>query len=461
MLPPTGPTAMVCLFAVLLLGSSVQAKQQVTSRNAASSPVEFLDNTYLISYTSDEEQLVELMKSTGCPIQEIWTGIRVASISIPDIDRYETLRHSKYIATLVRDISVHWVNALRSDLNIRVQAAADNTVTRKSTDAEFFDIQWGLHQIDVEQAWKISRGQKTVRVAILDTGISPDHVDLEGKYDLTASVNLSQANPADRMDYIDRHFHGTHVSALIASNNLGIASAAPDVTLVGVKVLDDEGYASFRNLIAGVMYAVDDARADIINMSLGGVGTTPVYLELAELLHRAIDYAESNGVVVVVSSGNHNIDLQSTGISNLLITDEAGTLLVGASAPLTDDGEERRACYSNYGSGFVGIVAPGGNVECAEGSYTSMSDMVLSAMAPAVARKLGLANPTGWYMFSAGTSMAAPLVSSVAALVKSLHPEMDAGQIATKIKLSADDLGTRGVDEEYGYGRINAANALR
>lgn len=461
MLQPTVSPALVYLFTVLLFGSSVQANQPISSHNAASGPLVSRDDNYLVSYTCDEEQLIDLTESTDCSIREIWTGIRVASISIPDIESYETLHRSEHVVKLVRDVSVHWVNALRSDLNIRVQAAADNTVTGNASEAEFFGIQWGLQQINAERAWKITRGRKSVRVAILDTGISPDHVDLEGKYDLAASVNLSRSNPADRKDYIDRHFHGTHVSALIASNNLGIASVAPDVTLIGVKVLDDEGYASFANLIAGIMFAVDEAGADIINLSLGGIGNAPMYMELSELLHKAIDYAESNGVLVVASSGNQNIDLHSSGFSNLLITDEAGTLLVGASAPVTDDGEENRACYSNYGSGLVGIVAPGGNIECAEGSYTSMSDMVLSAMAPAVARKLGLANPTGWYMFSAGTSMAAPLVSAVAALVKSVHPEMDAGQLATRIKLSSDDLGTQGVDQEFGYGRINAAHALR
>ncbi|MBE0644055.1 MAG: S8 family serine peptidase [Bacteroidetes bacterium] len=416
---------------------------------------------YLVEFGGDATYFRFAISAEGGMVDEIWDGIHVASISGLSDAQLEELSRKSFVTRLVKDVSVHWVNALSMDLNVRVQAAADNTSTSRLSDAEFYDIQWGLQEIGVGAAWNVTRGSRAVRVGILDTGISPDHVDLMGKYDLDASMNFSASNPSDPKDYIDRHYHGTHVSALIASNNLGVASVAPDVTLVGVKVLDDNGNATFASLIAGIMYAVDFAHVDVINLSLGGIGALIEYRHLAEILHRAIDYAASHDVVVVASAGNDDTDLCSDVLRRFVTTDEAGTVLVSASTPPSQDGSEARACYSNYGDGLITLAAPGGSIDCNETSYGTMSDMVISAMAPAVARRLGLKNPDGWYMFSSGTSMAAPIVSGVAALVKSAHPEMHSGAIVAQLKNTADDLGTPGRDGEFGYGRVNAEKALR
>jgi subtilisin family serine protease len=449
------------MFAVLLLTSIGQAADGSNARLAPPSTTNPSENFYLVEYECDLGYFRSAVEGLGGKIDEAWDGIHVARISGLDLAGAALLSHKTFVTRVSKDITVHWINALSQDVNVRVQATADNVAVAQPSDAEFFNIQWGLQEIGMPSAWKVSRGDRAVRVGILDTGISPDHVDLKGKYDLDASINFSASNPSDPKDYIDRHYHGTHVSALIASNNLGVAGVAPDVSLVGVKVLDDEGSASFSSLIAGIMYAVDYASVDIINLSLGGIGELAVYKDLAEVLHRAVDYAESHGVIVVAAAGNDNTDLHTEMLRNFVTTDEAGTILVSATSPVSGDGIESRACYSNYGDGLISLAAPGGGIDCSGHSFVSMSDMVISAMAPAVARRLGLKNPEGWYMFSTGTSMAAPIVTGVAALLKSAHPAMTPAEIVNRLKDSADDLGTPGRDADFGHGRVNAANALR
>lgn len=456
---PTGITVLLLMAILTTVGNAGSARDTVTSEPLPSAvPV----NHSLVEYTGEAANFRLALESLGGRVESIWESIHVASISGLTDARRDALLKTPSVVRLVQDVSVHWVTALSTDLNVHVQAQADNTTTAAAPSvAEFYDIQWGLHEIGAAAAWSSTRGSGTVRVGILDTGISPDHVDLRGKYDLDASVNLSASNPGDAKDYIDRHYHGTHVAALIASNNIGVASVAPDVTLVGVKVLDDNGIATFANLIAGIMYAVDVARVDVINLSLGGVGALTEYHDLAEILHRAIDYAERNGAVVVASAGNDGIDLRSDDLHRLITTDEAGTVFVSASGPTDDDGGATRACYSNYGEGLITVAAPGGSIDCETNSYATMSNMVISAMAPALARRLGLRNPEGWYMFSSGTSMAAPIVSGVAALVKSAHPEMSPGAVVARLIKTADDLGIPGRDAEFGHGRVNAEHALR
>ncbi|MCB2203873.1 S8 family serine peptidase [bacterium] len=418
---------------------------------------------YLVKFEGDEAGFRLRMRAMNCKVDEVWPQIRIACISDVKDAMIPLIMEEQTLEEFVRDVSVDWVNAISSDINVTVQAAGTSTdgSLRSGEDAEFYDIQWGLQQIKASEAWKSARGDRSVRVGVLDTGISPDHVDLKGKYDLDASINLSASNPADKRDFIDRHYHGTHVSALISSNNLGVAGIAPDITLVGVKVLDDEGRASFANLIAGIMYAVDVADVDVINLSAGGLGSLSQISTISEMLHAAIDYAERHGVAVVASAGNAGMDLRASSMQSFVVTDEAGTLLVSASGPASARGSEKLACYSNYGSDVVGLAAPGGSIDCNNNAFRSMDEMVISALAPAVAKRMGLRNPDGWYMFSTGTSMAAPLVSGLAALVKSEHPDWDATAICEKLKDSADDLGLPGKDGEFGYGRINAELALK
>lgn len=453
-----GLTVVLFIISATVL-TSVDARSEY--HRTAPSSSSSVSAEYLVEFNSDVMYFRMAIESMGGRVNNIWDGIQVAAVSNLSADAAAQLSARTFVVRMVRDVSVHWVNAISPNMNVRVQAAADNTSVMEPSDAEFFGIQWGLQDIDIAAAWNVTRGSSTVRVGVLDTGISPDHVDLKGKYDLDASVNFSASNPADPKDYIDRHYHGTHVSALIASNNFGVASVAPQVTLVGIKVLDDEGNASFARLIQGIMYAVDFAKVDVINLSLGGIGEEDAFADLSEMLHRAVDYAESHGAVVVASAGNDNSNLHTNLLRSFVTTDEAGTILVSATTPGNEDGFVTRACYSNYGDSMITLAAPGGNIDCSDNSYLSMSDMVLSALAPAVARKLGLKNPDGWYLFSSGTSMAAPIVTGSAALIKSAYPGLTPAAIVSRLTDTASDLGQPGRDDQYGFGLVNPAMALR
>jgi subtilisin family serine protease len=412
---------------------------------------------FLATYHGDPQVVHASVISFGGSVDFIWPGIGVARLSGLSDRQAERLEHIPGIDLVLRDLSIRWVHALTTDGDYRVQASPD--VLKRlggSMPPEFFDTQWALERIEAPEAWKITRGSSRVRVGVLDTGISPDHIDLAGLYDLSRSRNLSESNRADQNDYFDRHHHGTLVSALIASNGLGIAGVASSTTLVGVKVLDDNGEATFANIIAGIMYAVDDARIDIINLSLGGSAPGEHVQQLGSILQRAVDYAVRQGVLVIASAGNDGIDLHSRSLMISSPDDGRGALFVSA----TTEDDDLLACYSNYGSNCIAIAAPGGAGNC-DGDEADRDEMVLSALAPAVARRLGLARPDSWYMYASGTSMATPLVTGVAALIKSVHPSASPAVITRMLLGSAKDIGASGRDRYFGGGLVNAARALR
>ncbi len=371
--------------------------------------------TGLVAYHGSAEELTAAVSGAGATLRNIWPEIGLAAVSVPGGAANVILRNAPGIDAVVADRNVLWVEKLAPGRNIVVQSDPAPPADSKPESAEFYDIQWPLSQIGVEEAWKAGNQHTTTRVGLLDTGISPDHVDLNGKYDVTASINLSDSDPEDARDFIDRHYHGTYVSAIISSNNFGVAGIAPNVTLVGVKVLDDEGRASFSNLIAGIMYAVDEGRVDIINLSFGARELDASYAPLIEMLGKAVSYAGKKGVMIVASAGNDARSLEG-GIA-LLHESASNVVLVGATGQ-ADVAGAKLACYSNYGDG-VTLSAPGGIIDCSSGSFRNMSEMVISALSPAVARAMQLRNPDSWYVFSTGTEVAACHVTGVAAMLQS------------------------------------------
>lgn len=266
-----------------------------------------------------------------------------------------------------------------------------------------------LQQIRAEAGWEQDSSNK-VTVAILDTGIDLNHPDL--KPNLVQGINLLDKNLPPQ----DDNGHGTNVAGIVgaAGNNIiGVSGITWKSDIMPIKVLDHEGVGKSFFIGQGVRYAVDNG-AKVVLLALGDSVNTP-------FMREAIDYAESKDVLVVAASGND---------SSLLNYPAAYSNVLSVGAVNSYD---NYVPYSNYGQ-QLDVVAPG------EGIFTT---------------KLG-----GDYMTNSGTSMAAPQVAGLAALIFQKYPQLAPSEVIDLIKFTADDVGAPGLDELTGYGRINIEKAL-
>jgi hypothetical protein len=276
--------------------------------------------------------------------------------------------------------------------------------------------QWALNAINAYAAWATTTGDPLV-IAVVDTGISPTHLDLKRK--LLVGVNLASGGTDAR----DDEGHGTLVAGIAAAesnNGLGVAGACWGCRLLPVKVANQRGGSNAALIAAGIRYAADQ-KARIINVSLGVADDTPA-------LREATRYAQEQGALVVAAAGNR----ERAGNPPYYPAAYPGVLAVGALGR-----DQLPRSYSTSGP-FVGIAAPG--------------EAVLS---------------TYWkrlegdgYAELDGTSAAAALVSGAAALVWSVRPDLSYTQVAEVLQLSAADLGAPGRDEETGYGLLNLERAV-
>lgn len=268
---------------------------------------------------------------------------------------------------------------------------------------------WHLTTIGVEEAWKITRGDPSIVVAVLDTGVDTDHPSL------TARLLSGGSTVATEPGWEDKHGHGTGVSGIIivAADRLsGVDAVAPNVRVKPIRVADVTGKATSWALAAGINLAVQEG-AKVINISIAPLHHDTLVLRQAEV-------ARLRGSLVIFAAGNEG-DLISGGGSD-------AALFVGA----TNKFDERHS-GSSYGA-FLSLVAPGVAIQTT---------------------KLG-----GGYAAWTGTSFAAPIVSGVAGLVWSVNPNFRPATVEGILTTTAVDLGPAGADIEYGVGRIDAKAAV-
>ena len=306
----------------------------------------------------------------------------------------------------------------------------------------YWRLQWNLHSpgnggVNLERAWEIAAGEG-VKIAILDTGLAYEDY---GQY-LMAS-DLAQTRILPGRDLVngddhpnDDHGHGTHVAGTIAQstdNGLGVAGIAPAATLMPVKVLDADANGDYFTISEGIYYAVDHG-ADVINLSLGGPWN-------ALVLQEAIQYAHQKGVTVIAAAGN---EYQS---GNPLIFPAAydECIAVGASTY-----EKERAVYSSTGS-HLDVVAPGGDTTV-DRNRDGYGDGVLQ-------QTISRSSFKSLFYYSEGTSMAAPHVSGIVALLISKGVRSP-DTIRDVLTATAHDIGRSGWDSETGAGLVDAYAAL-
>lgn len=377
------------------------------------------------------------------------TGIAVVTSDDPTF--LDAVQGSNAIQTAAQDFQVQW----QPD-------APSQAIT--PGDEGSFPLQWNLQAMEAPAAWATGCTGAGARVAILDGGIYDVHGDLEPNLDKGCSVSFVPGEPYN--NDTGTFWHGTHVAGIVAAadNGLGVIGVAPEATLMGVKVLHG-GSGSFSQVIGGILYASDPAsfglghcaRADIINMSLGatflkagGAGS------LIGALSQAVNFAASQGVLVISAAGNDGVDLRDFPSATSVPADSGSGLAVSATGPVdfANGGTNFRriASYTNTGNGFIDVAAPGGDFTLFPNGLWFL-DMVISTC------RGTSSPPTFSFCFSAGTSMAAPAAAGVAALIKSTHPNIPLGALKTKLRQTADDEGPSGTDAAYGHGFVNAFRA--
>lgn len=295
-----------------------------------------------------------------------------------------------------------------------------------------FPKQWGLVAADVPPAWDVIRGSSTVLVAVIDSGVDLGHPDLR--------PNLDLANDWDFVDgdstADERYVHGTHVAGIVAAvadNATGVAGVAPSTKVLPLKVIDARGIATTADFVDAVRYASDKG-AKVINVSLGDVLDPAVPSDAAEiaLLQAAVDYARSKGALVVAAAGNGG------GPPVWYPAACDGAIAVSATTKASD-----LAPYSSTGP-EVDLAAPGGYAT----SWETRENGILSTWS------------SGGYAYAIGTSMAAPHVSGIAALLFSACPSASAEAVEAALQASARDIAAPGFDEQTGHGLVQANAAL-
>ena len=278
------------------------------------------------------------------------------------------------------------------------------------------DDQWQLGELRARNAWRYSTGAGVV-VAVIDSGVDGSHEDLAGQ--VLPGKDLVKPGGGD--GHTDPVGHGTTVAGLIAGradDDDGVVGLAPNAKILPIRVLDADNRYSDAMIVARAVRLAVDSGAKVINLSLGGAGTSPA-------LAAALDYAFARDVVVVACTGNV---LPQATTSVWFPAREPGVIAVAGLEKETD--------------------------VLWNGSITGGATVLTAPATDLVGAK------TGGFWRVRGTSFAAPLVSASAALVRSRWPAMPAGEVVNRLISTADDLGAPGRDTTFGFGRVDPLAAL-
>jgi len=269
-----------------------------------------------------------------------------------------------------------------------------------SLDDSYLAERWGVSKIEAPQAWQITRGDQSIIVAVLDTGINKDNQDLADR--VVAEVNFTDSPTSD-----DLYGHGTHMAGTIAA-------IAPECRLMNVKVADDVGKCEPSVVARGIIWAVDHG-AKVINLSLSMIASPD--------LEEAVNYAWSQGAIIIAAAGNKGTSEPSYPAYYANCLAVAGT-----------NENNSLALLSSYGD-WVDVAAPGFNI------YSEL--------------------PQNQYGYKTGTSAAGAHVSGVAALVFCVAEDTNGnGAVNDEVRWAIENSCTSIAGDGMGQGLVNAFQAV-
>lgn len=382
-------------------------------------------------------------------------------------------------------------------------------------------VQWDMKAMKADFAWANSLGGLNTSVCIVDSGIDKLHVELTNK--LVAETSFVSTATIASPAALDSNGHGTHVASTVTGNGVSMASVAPDAKLMAAKVFAATGGTPIARVVSALVWCADRG-AHVVNMSLGGLRfypeRNPSFPAEMTAYGDAVKYATDRGVVVVVSAGNSNLRMANPS-AVVLPAQVPGTVIVGATGPLSKSGRwlvgatlttlpllaptwnptvaqqvwmgpDSKAFYSNFGTG-VHVFAPGGvgstpagyinrivfdqssptpvrvqqiagaydNIWAACSRFSNFTGSVVTSGRPGASAACSTTQTTTRYASLAGTSMAAPHVAGLAALLygelAGVRSVANRAKVENCIKSSTDNIGP---STTFGGGRVNAQKAL-
>lgn len=425
----------------------VSGEMVVQLRDPAAKPAEF---------AAREGLNLRLASPGGAFLLEV-PGV-ARGIAAPRADRIATIRRKQQIRMLP-EVSFAEPNYIYHPASVRSNGGGKAVMANTPNDP-FFNLQWHYPLIHLPEAWAVTKGSSNVIVAIIDTGVTA-HPDLAGRDSGTGMDMISDpqiandgdgidTNPTDPGDLSDQgksSWHGTHVAGTIGAatdNGIGVSGVDWFCKLMHVRALGVGGGTNFdigeamkyTAKIANASGLLPAARANVINMSLGGPGFSQNQQNICNAVKAA-------GVVIVAAAGNENSSTPSFPASY------AGVISVAAV-----DFASQRAPYSNFGEN-IDIAAPGGDLG-ADQNQDNFADGVLSTLVDDSSQPFKFI-----FKFYQGTSMASPHVAGVASLLLAANPALTPDQVEQALESTATDLGTAGKDSIFGHGLVNAFAAVQ
>ena len=384
--------------------------------------------------------LAAALRAAGIPIHSIGPT-RVAPVLY--YERVELPTDKKDEAPAPQSGAAGGLNSMHDETASAAPAGANEEI-----------FNWGAVAMHAREAEAVNVKRAPVTVAVVDSGVEDTHPDLEGRVDTSRSVKCSVNGVAtqDFYGWRDEFYHGTHVAGIIAANHndIGIDGIAPESTIVAIEATNDNRLIYPEYVTCAFMWAASHG-VDVVNNSYSmdpWVYWSPTDPEQAaglEAATRSIKYAQDKGLAVIAAAGNEGVDIDNPTIDNGSPTDvptptKNRAVQGGIRVPSMLDGVAQvsavgqaynvkpglslgRAEFSNYGN-TIDFAAPGDQI------YSTVPLLFY---------------PSG-YAVADGTSMATPHVSGIAALIKSVHPELTGAQVIDLMKRQA----------AANYGRLNA-----
>lgn len=417
----------------------------------------------------EKEQSFELILKEGTTVEQFKKVVKrlypdVVISSVPEIllihitlsdsiDKNDFLNNKEikeliYVHGELPEISAPR-NLLRTVNLNRSNLPEINQLKKRMTNEELFDaMAWHVDEVtSYRKSLDISQGDG-VKIALIDSGVDTTHPILEGKINLSDSCSYVDGDSS----IIDSNGHGTSVAGVIAQ-------VAPEAEMTVYRVIgEDTGESEWT--VEAIIQAVNDGNS-LINMSLGTYKCEDIESELLtiEAFERAIEYAENRDCLVVASSGNKSLDLDShyeTEHIKHLPGGIEGTITISAI------NNNSLASYSNYGSN-IDLCAPGGDIVYTEG-LLDLNEWIYCLYPTGMNNGLeALGVPQG-YTFNCGTSLAAPAVTAGLADILSYYVQngqtVSMDQVIEDMIKGAVDIGLAGKDTYFGYGSINIFNSL-